>query len=99
MILKDYHNPSDEELEVAFREIYHFVGRFPITARLAVWLICRVMGDRLYKLVAQEMHSKTMQTLHHVRCGMHADYFKRQRIERAQRDRDARDWVPSEIVE
>jgi hypothetical protein len=99
MLLKDYHNPDDEELEAGFRELYHFIQKFTMFERVLVWVICRVMGDRLYALIAQRKHSATMRTLHHVSHDMHADFFKRKRLERQEMAKRAKDFVPSTHVE
>lgn len=99
MLLKDYHNPSDEELEAGFREIYHFIQKFTTFEKVLVWLICRIMGDRLYRLVAQREHQLTMRTLQDAAIGTHSGFFERKRRERKERDRMARDFVPSTTVE
>jgi hypothetical protein len=99
MRLRDYHNPSDDELEAGFREIYRFIQKLTTFEKILVWLICRVMGDRLYLLVAQRMHTQTMHTLHDVAAGMHTDFFERKRKERKEIERMAKDFVPSVTVE
>src|SRR4051812_37716838 len=95
MLLRDYDNPTEEELEAAFREVYHFIQGFTVVQTWIVWLLCKMMGDRLYKLVAQKMHRSTMQTLQHASCGMHSDFFKRKREQRKDIGREAKRWVQS----
>src|SRR6185369_11815321 len=96
MRLKDYYKPDDAELEAAFREVYYFVQDFTPTGKFLVWLILRIMGDRLYVRVAQKMHRETMSTLNDVGCGMHADVFQRKRKERAAIRNEARGFVRAE---
>jgi hypothetical protein len=99
MRLKDYDNPSEHEMEAAFREVYYFAQDFTRPAKILVWLILRMMGDRLYRRIAQKMHSETMSTLNDVGCGMHSDVFERKRKERAEIRKSARGFVRAEIVE
>lgn len=99
MLLRDYHNPSDEELEAGFREIYHFIQKFTTFEKVLVWVICRVMGDRLYALVAQRQHQLTMRTLQDAAIGVHSEFFERKRQERAKLHRDSKDFVRATVVD
>ncbi len=99
MLLKNYYKPSEEEKEAAFREIYHFIQKFSMLEKFMVWAICWAMGDRLYIMVAQKMHSATMRTLQDAAVGMHAEFFKRKRKERAAIRRDGKGFVRATIVE
>lgn len=99
MLLKDYYSPNDYELEAAYREIYYFVQGFPLAGKILVWLILRIMGDRLYVRIAQKMHGETMSTLNDAACGMHAKFFERKRKERAEIKNSARGFVRAEVVE
>jgi hypothetical protein len=99
MLLRDYHNPSDEELEAGFREVYHFIQKFTTFEKVLVWLICRVMGDRIYRLVVQREHQITMRTLQDVAVGMHSEFFERKRVERAKLRNEAKGFIPSTVVE
>lgn len=99
MLLKSYHNPSDDEKEAAFRELFYFVQGFSTFEKVMVWVICRIMGDRLYAMIAQRMHGATMNTLHEASFDMHADFFKRKRAERKETEKRARDFVPSVDVD
>lgn len=100
MLLKDYDNPSEEELEYAFREVYYFAQALTVFGRVLVWVIYRTTGDRLFVLVAQKMHRETVGTLHEVSShDIYNEFFRRKRLERAQMRNMARDFVPAEEVE
>jgi hypothetical protein len=99
VILKNYDEPNEEELEAAFREIYYFVQGFTRLEKILVWLILRRTGDRLFRRVAQKMHQRTMQTLNHASVGMHKDFFRRKRQEREAIRRESRGFVRATIVE
>lgn len=99
MLLKDYNNPDEPELEAAFREVYYFIQKFTTFEKFLVWMILRIMGDGLYILIAQRMHRQTMGTLQDAACGAHADFFKRKRIERAEIREMGRGFIQATIIE
>lgn len=99
MLLKDYYKPSDDELEAAFRKVYHFIQPFSSWQKFLVWLLLRSLGDKLLARIAQEMHGSTMRTLQDAACGMHADFFKRKRVERAEIREMGRGFVRATIIE
>lgn len=99
MILNNYDEPDEHELETAFRAVYHFIQKFSLPEKILVLLICKIMGDRLWTLVAKEMHKSTMQTLQNASCGVHDEFFKRKRKERAMIKLKTKDFVKSEFVE
>lgn len=99
MLLKDYEKPDEHEMEAAFREVSYFVQNFTPAGKVLVWLILRIMGDRLYNRVAQKMHRETMSILQDVACGMHSGFFERKRRERAEIRNSARCFVRAEVVE
>lgn len=98
MLLKQYDKPDDAELEAAFREVYYFAQNFTLTGKVLVWLVLRIMGDRLYFLIAQKMHQETMSTLQDAACGMHAAFFERKRKERAEIKKSARGFIRADII-
>lgn len=99
MLLKKYDEPDDDELELAFQEIYWFIQKVGWPVKILVWLICKIMGDKLYALVAQKMHRSTMQTLHMVECGAYSDVFKRKREMRKAMKERSKNFVKSEFVD
>lgn len=99
MILEDYYNPAEHELEEAFREIHRFAQGLPYWAKIFVWLACVGLKDKLYAQVAQEMHRATMSTLQDAASHMHDEFFKRKREERRAIKEMGRGFVKSTVVE
>src|SRR4051812_20648833 len=99
MLLKDYYKPSDDELEAAFHKVWHFIQPFSMWQKFLVWLLLRSGGDKLLGRIAQEIHGSAMITLQHAASGMHTEFFKNKRLERAQIREMGRGFVKATEIE
>ncbi len=99
MILENYYNPNDKELQHAFEEIYDMLGSFSTFEKIIILFLMWKMKDRLYKIVAQKLHRNTMSTLHRVDSGVYYKWFKKQRENKKKIKEESKNWVKSTIVE